>query len=153
MPTLKRVAVRLGAVVALLLTAACALIAWLHFSEWPGGMRSSYDAADYDARLTRIARSATPLIDALNRYRVDHSAFPEEASGLAPYLPLEVIPKGRYAAIHSWIYSADQNRRGYSLWYKLGWDPSLNYRFDGSRGEWVFDPGDGSDSKVLLLKP
>jgi hypothetical protein len=39
----------------------------LVFSDWPGGMRPTYVAADYDARLTREAATAMPLIAALNQ--------------------------------------------------------------------------------------
>src|SRR5437660_813631 len=55
--------------------------------EFPGGMRPSYKAANYDPRLTREASTAMPVIAALNRYRSKHAAFPAVASQLAAYLP------------------------------------------------------------------
>jgi hypothetical protein len=54
--------------------------------EFPGGMPPSYQAVDYDPRLTREASTATVVIAALNRYHSKHSVFPAVASQLAPYL-------------------------------------------------------------------
>jgi hypothetical protein len=40
---------------------------------------------------------------------------------------------------------------GYTLSKKLGWDPTLHYRFEQGRGHWVFEPGDGSPEREISL--
>ena len=112
--------------------------------EWPGGMRSSYPAKDYDPRLTREAATGLPLIAAINRYHEENSAFPATKADLA-------VPSDK--AESRWDYRRDQDGSGYSLFHPLGWDPSLQYRSNGTQGQWVFDPGDGSEEKPILLKP
>lgn len=56
-------------------------------------------------------------------------------------------------AKEGWVYTRSEDGSGYSLFLPLGWDPSLSYRYRGSKGQWVFDPGDGSDEKILTLNP
>jgi hypothetical protein len=53
--------------------------------------------------------------------------------------------------MHGFYYYGGGDR--YTLTKKLGWDPILRYEFDGGRGTWVFDPGDGSGSTVIALSP
>jgi hypothetical protein len=50
-------------------------------------------------------------------------------------------------------YDRGQNGSSYTLYVKLGWDPTLQYRFDGLQGLWYFDPGDGSEGKLIKLNP
>jgi hypothetical protein len=113
-------------------------------SELPGGMRPSYDASDFDPRLTREAGSARGHIEAIDRYRRERAALPASEADLAPYLGA--------SSSASWRYTR-RGKDGYSLWHKLGWDPSLRYEVDGAATRWVFDPGDGSAEKVLQLRP
>ncbi len=56
-------------------------------------------------------------------------------------------------AARGWLYYRKPDGSGFSLSHGLGWDPVLLYEFDGSRGQWIFDPGDGSDRKAILLQP
>ena len=123
--------------------------------EFPGGMPPSYPAANYDPRLTREASTAKVVIAALNRYRSDHSAFPAVASQLTPYLPSASATPGdlKNGFVCGWSYWKTDNGRGYDLARKLGWDPVLHYEYHGSEGRWIFDPGDGSTSKTIILKP
>jgi hypothetical protein len=123
--------------------------------EFPGGMRPSYPAADYDPRLTREASTATPVIAALNRYRSKHSAFPAVASQLASYLPSASAASSdlKDGYVCGWLYWKTDNGRGYRLSRKLGWDPALVYEYHGSKGRWVFGPGDGTAEKPIILKP
>jgi hypothetical protein len=123
---------------------------WIFASEWPGGMRPSYHATDHDLRLTYAARGARPVVEALDRYRRDHGAFPAEAGALAPYLGA-TGPKVSHAEMHGFDYDGGGDR--YVLSKKLGWDPTLRYEFEGGRGAWVFDPGDGSNATVIALSP
>jgi hypothetical protein len=124
-------------------------------SEFPGGMRPSYEAANYDPRLTREASTATVVIAALNHYRSKHSVFPAVASQLAPYLPsASATPDAlKHGFVCGWYYWKTDNGRGYDLARKLGWDPVLHYEYHSSKGRWVFDPGDGSADKTIILKP
>jgi hypothetical protein len=125
------------------------------YKEWPGGMRPSYAAADYDPRLTRVAATAAPLIDALERYHDDHSAFPAHAADFVSYLssppPEPPTPGSDY--ILDWQYFKHTTNVGYILYRSLGWDPTLQYHHDGSKAHWVFNPGDGSPEKNIILEP
>jgi hypothetical protein len=137
-----------------LLSIAIALAAFLWFSEWPGGMRSSYPAADYDPRLTREAATGTPLIAALKRYHEEHAAFPDHAADFASYLPNPPEQLGTQSPyILDWRYYRLKKSGGYVLTRKLGWDAKLLYYYDGPGTRWVFDPGDGTPTKTIILKP
>ena len=74
---------------------------------------------------------------ALNgRYRAEHGQFPAEVSALG-------------VASDGWVYSVQPS--GYVLSKKLGWDPTLQYRFELGRERWVFEPGDGSPEREITL--
>ena len=47
----------------------------------------------------------------------------------------------------------DGDGRSYTLSTKLGWDPRLVYRRGPKGAQWIFEPGDGSDEKVIDLRP
>jgi hypothetical protein len=112
----------------------------------PGGMRPSYQATDRDPRLTRAARSATKLIAALERYHEDHHEFPSDGNAAALGAGW-----GEEPSMEDWNYR--RTPAGYHLWHKLGWDPALIYELDGVTGRWIFDPGDGSPTKTIVLSP
>jgi hypothetical protein len=145
--------------VLLLVLLAVAGVAVLHdisgAPKFPGGMPPTYNAANYDPRLTREASTATVVIAALNRYRSKHSAFPAAASQLAPYLPYATAASSslRHGFVCGWYYEKTSNGRGYALSRSLGWVPCLRYEYHGSKGRWVFVPGDGTPEKPLILKP
>ncbi len=123
--------------------------------EFTGGMPPTYAASSYDPRLTREATTAKVVISALNRYHRVHSGFPDAASQLAPYLPpMSATPIAlKHGFVCGWSYLRTDDGKGYHLWRKLGWDPALEYEFHGSKGRWVFEPGDGSADKEITLKP
>jgi hypothetical protein len=102
---------------------AVGLVAYLLvFSDWPGGMRPTYAAADYDARLTREAATAMPLIAALNRYRDEHAGFPAHAADLISYL-VSASPGPLTASIDDilgWRYAQGEKGVSYILSRKLG---------------------------------
>jgi hypothetical protein len=112
-------------------------------SEWPGGVRPSYDARDDDPRLTVIAAEALPIIDALERYHEAHQAYPG-ADDAAALLPPEIA---------GWSYLRGDDASSYSLSRKLGWDTALAFRRDAKGSQWVFQPGDGSDDVPIILHP
>ena len=99
-------------------------------------MPPTYAAQDHDTRLSRVAATARPLIDALTRYQLQHGEFPSNIGELGVAAP-------------DWIYARQPS--GYTLWKKLGWDPLLAYRFDQGRGRWVFEPGDGGPEREITL--
>jgi hypothetical protein len=119
-------------------------------------IRWDYPAADYDPMLTREAARALPLIKAIDRYRGEHSSLPADMADLASYLPARPKPPKLptpESAKAQWRYLR-LGVASYDLYLKLDWDPSLHYRFEGSKGYWYFDPGDGNeDFKIIKLNP
>ena len=121
-------------------------------------IRSDYPAVDYDSMLTREAARALPLIKAIDRYRGEHARLPADLADLGPYLPARSKrPKASVPTPEDmkpeWMYTRTGST-SYDLFLKLDWDPSLNYRCEGSKGYWYFDPGDGSDNiKIIKLNP
>jgi hypothetical protein len=146
---MKRFRWRLGGCFLTVLLVVVAGIGFLYF-YFP-----VYNPVNYDLRLTLEASTATPVIAALNRYRSRHSAFPVFASQLASYLPPESATSNgvRYSFIRGWYYRKSFNGRGHCLKRSLGWDPVLSYVYDGSKGRWVYNPGDGTPEIPIILKP
>jgi len=134
------------------LALACLAVWLLFFSSWPGGMRPTYEATDYDPRLTRVAKTAKAAIAAVEAFHREHSVYPSEAAALGPYLP-SAPPTAKAPEICGWYYSRNPDGSGYTLARKLGWDPCLLYERDGSRVRWVFATGDGSPDQTILLRP
>lgn len=137
MPRVKQVLV--GGLVATGLGGVAAFVAWCVYF-FPGGLRSSYNAVDGDFLLTREARTAKPIIAAIEAYRREHGHVPPD---------LTVVPGARETA---WRYVA-VNPRAYALSLKLGWDPDLRYEVEGEVARWVFEPGDGSTTRTIALTP
>ena len=131
-----------------------------------GGLHSGYRARDGDLLLTRIARSALPIIGTLDRYKATHGVFPNsasaaDASALASDLPpsVKVVRQGGWLAFETggpspWTYYLlGSDGRSYTLSTKLGWDPRLAYRRSPAGAQWIFEPGDGSDQRFIDLRP
>jgi len=147
---------------ALLIGGAVGLMAFL---EYPGGMRSSYRAADHDRRLTGIAREAIPIITALDGFYLRHGACPqptaaEEIAEWQSGLPASLTAQrhGRFIVITGptvgpgWIYDiSEPDPSECSLSRKLGWDPALVWLKRSDGAHWVFVPGDGSADKPIRI--
>jgi hypothetical protein len=118
----------------------------------PGGMSGTYAAADFDWRLTRKAKSAVPIIQAIDAFYKEHQAYPPDVKALAEYLPASMTKPGS-EMIGVWGYRPDAPSAGYVLWQKLGWDPSLEFRSDHRKTFWVLEPGDGGPEKQIQLNP
>jgi hypothetical protein len=162
--SLRTIAKVVLALAALLVAAAVAVIGLAIFFEYPGGMASSYRAADHDRRLTPIARSAAPIIAAIDRFyaandqcpRVNESDLSQLRANLPPDLAgtlqgraIEFRPPG---AVSGWLYYASNtDPSSCALSYKLGWDPALEWSRQGARTTWTFVPGDGSDDRTIVL--
>ena len=143
-----RRAIKIAVGVAILPLAFVAAPYVMNWLELPGSMPSDYPAKDYDARLTREARGAKPVIDALQRYYAKHSAYPEHAKDIVPFLSTHAIAQEN--DLLGWKYSRSYNGPGYELCRELGWDIGLRFRCDPSQAQWVFDRGDG-DAKVPII--
>ena len=112
-----------------------------------------YRVVDYDPGLTREAATAKPVIAALNRYYHQHGRFPDAASRLAPYLPSGLANPAalKNNIINAWVY-----RSYYGNDYQLGLvsgreEPMLRYKYEGSKGHWVYD--NGSTEIPIRLNP
>ncbi len=114
-----------------------------------GGISSHYPAVDEDPWLTVQAGSALPLVEALERYRNTHSHYPKEKSDLVRFMHLAATKDKENLEL--WRYISDP--KGYRLRLSLGWDPTLEYEQSGSTTRWLFDPGDGSPVKAIVLHP
>lgn len=113
-----------AATIAAGVTALAALLLWL------------YKTNDQAAVLRETAATAYPLITAIEGYLSQHGRVPAD-------LPLQQSPTPG-----GWTYTAI-GQRGYDLHKKLGWDPSLRYRYRDGRAEWIFDPGDGTPERIV----
>jgi hypothetical protein len=132
----------------------CAVVYALYFSDWPGGMRPSYRASDYDSRLTAEAKSAIPIAKAIKAYFAAHGNYPSNTTQLQVDLPTSHFsPEDDCGGVDGWTYYTGPGVTGFTLSRKLGWDPSLQYSWDGTAETWVFDPGDGSPRKLVALRP
>lgn len=123
-------------------------------AEVPGRKAPADHPDDRDPRLTALARSAQPLIAAIERFRAANRHFPSVAEAAA--LEIERV-KGRdlgtFAALGEWLYYPERDGSGYTLSRKLGLDPRLLYQREGTAHRWVYDPGEGSDGKEIVLEP
>ena len=81
--------------------------------------------------LAAAVDSARPLVAALEREHAAQGRLPAQLPELATPRP------------GGWTYTRI-NDHEYDLFRKLGWDESIQYRFRDGRGQWIFDPGDGS---------
>ncbi len=108
-----------------------------------------------EAHLNKVAHSALPIIQGLEQYRAEHQRFPTDPADLTPYLPPVPATPGAMnrSFIRGWYYHRNETGPGYTLACKVGWDPNLVYVCDGSTAHWEFEPGDGSPSKTIHLKP
>ena len=115
------------------------LIAKVH----PGGLRPSYPAQDYDSYLTQIANTATPLFEALAEYKKKNKKYPKSL------LSLKVKTINTANTYRRWQYFTNDGK-SFSLFQRLGWDPSLSY--STSKKSWEFNPGDGAYPKKIKLE-
>jgi hypothetical protein len=154
-----RTGLLVGAGAALLLAAASStLIGPVFLGAF--GLAPSYQARDHDPYLTAVAAEAKPIIGALDAFRARNGACPPAGSDLQNLLPPEVTvsPAGDTFLVRGellrWSYAVSpEGPGGCSLRRKLGWDPSLSWRRAATGDAWVFDPGDGSAGRTIVLDP
>jgi len=112
---------------------SCAVVGFYAYM-WPGGVHPGYRAVDHDLYLTYRARSAKPVIEAVERNRRENGAYPPSVTDTG-----------------EWRYTRTAD--GYVLDLRLGWDPDLLYLVEGNASRWVFEPGDGTEAKTIVLSP
>ena len=114
-------------------------------------MRPSFDAKDFDPRLSKKAASATPIIATIQHYRINHGFFPPNLKAFRDDLPKSCIVD--YDMVDDWRYDRSHDELSFKLVAKLGWDPSLIYEATDTTHAWTFDPGDGSEMKPVKFQP
>ncbi|MES2596434.1 MAG: hypothetical protein V4662_13900 [Verrucomicrobiota bacterium] len=116
------------------------------FMERIGGKRYDPSKAQDLGELRRIIYSVKPLQVAVEKYRQQHRAYPDELDVLTK----EPDEKHYLEAMQSTVPRVSSVRpegNGYQIYIKLGWDPGLFYY--SAENEWIYDPGDGSDTTVI----
>lgn len=135
--------VTLGITTVLLLILALAglsILAGMFSGDWPGGMNGGTPAND--PRLVGQAKSASPIANAIKKYFTAHAGYPARLTEIQSDLPPGYT--------NGWDYIPAPNAKGFSLWRRLGWDPSLEYQWDGHADKWIFHPGDGGPDKMVV---
>lgn len=144
---LRRIAIGLGL---LLVAGSVCTYAILRFTPWLG-FSHTYAARDNDPYLTEIAKTAMPVIVAVKNEFSANGAYPKALTQIRTQLATQKIANINSDIVNGWHYTRSFNGEGFSLVCPLGWDPSLNYEWDGHREVWVFDPGDGSGPTTIRL--
>jgi hypothetical protein len=124
----------------------------IEFTDYPWVWRSTYVPSDGDWALTRKARTAMPMIDALHQYHRLHGNFPSDVSQLAQLLPVGSVNSAG-TSVNGWIYDPLAKADTFRLSLKVGWDPGLVYHGTGTSGDWAFEPGDGDPETKIALHP
>ena len=104
--------------------------------------RTAYEGGRYGSAGHRRTR----------QYHEEHGEYPSGVECLRQLPPESSIDEGRQE-VDGWRYLPTAMPAGFTLSNSLGWDPALEYRWDGVVGIWVLVPGDGSDEKVIRLDP
>ena len=84
-----------------------------------------------------LLRQGVPIIEKVESYESRTGRLPEKLEDLG-------VHPSQYPRVS---YTPESNY--YTLWIKLGWDPSLT--FSSQDRSWTFDPGDGSPRKIIKL--
>jgi hypothetical protein len=139
----------------ILLLFACGILSGLLILKWLGMFGEIAAGHNYDPhdsgdlqRLQAIARTAQPLIAALDRYKVARNSYPKALADI----PFEYFPHQPVIDGDVWgnfrYYARDLSR--YTLSTRLSHDSSLDYVHDPRYGDhWYFDRGDGSPHTQL----
>jgi hypothetical protein len=112
-------------------------------------------------RLRKLAKTAVPLIDALENFREDRGYYPESLNELYPdYLnsSFKTIVDGYdgdeyfvnlYLKGRQWSYYMNRKHDCFLLDIKLWWETSLYYNSEEKK--WYYDPGDGTDITIIEI--
>jgi hypothetical protein len=116
---------------------------------------SMMSAARFDAtdpRLPQIAKSASSVASAIKKYFAAHAAYPPNLPAVKVYLPPDCqLSSGGH--VNGWEFVPTRNAAGFSLFYRLSNDRSLEYQWDGVTETWTFHPGDGGPNSPIIPAP
>ncbi len=115
------------------------------------GDKTSTTETDWEWK--RRALVARPIIEALHQHKAKNGAYPADDSPQIPSILKSSAIPGNPEGINDWAYHQTSNPPGFTLTNKLGWNASFEYRFNGSTGAWVYNPGDGKPEKNIKLDP
>lgn len=132
---------------ALLFGIMAALFFFAKYGGWTGGRRYDPSKPRDISEIRRIIYSVQPLQSTLGDYHQQHRTYPEKLDALTMKQKhyLEEMAGTGYGPR---ILSLSREGSGYQLYIKLGWDPALYYH--SASDEWVYDPGDGSATTVIV---
>lgn len=139
------------ALVFLIIVGVVGLYILVYYYEWP--ISPPYSAKDFDRGLTKIAKTALPIINAMDNHFQRNGKYPEKFDEFKIYFPNAIHfpdPDMETYEYNGWSYYRIKTETGYRLWRSLGRDPSLKYISDNK--QWIFDPGDGTEVKSINLK-
>jgi hypothetical protein len=117
---------------------------FLSLGERVGGHRYDISKAGDLTILRRLTYQYEPLLQTLEKYRQAHAKYPgnlNEVEFSQPHYLQDVNDTYPLA------YSLNDDRQGFRLYLKLGWDPAL--RYDSTMHQWKYDPGDGTEEALI----
>jgi hypothetical protein len=140
----------LASIVAAAAVAAAAMIVL----EFPEGMPWSFRARDGDPGLTRAARRALPLAAAVDRFRATSGACPSSRIPADVAAILALLPADQRATAGGAEFSVSPTSPAICrVAVRLTHDEILYRESDGTTVRWVYDPGDGTDTRPVTLAP
>jgi len=100
-------------------------------------------------KLIAIAKTAQPLLDALELYKANNGSYPKALDKIPSEL---LVPNPQFGGDWRGFFYIQESEASYSLYYKLGWDPFLSYchQVNGRNG-WFYEPDDGSQEANLRI--
>jgi hypothetical protein len=96
--------------------------------------------------LRRIIYSVKPVQVALEKYRQEKGAYPDDLEVITKELGEKHYLEAMQFGVPR-LSSVRPEGSGYQIYIKLGWDPALFYY--SAKNEWVYDPGDGAETTVI----
>lgn len=111
-------------------------------------------------RLADMARDVSPLVGSLERYRRDKGTYPAKPSDLDNRMPADVLADIADGGISFdigggaiWVYTRDDDGKGYSLERHFGDGASLTLNVDADGRGWEYAASDDEDAKPVALDP
>lgn len=115
---------------------------------WASGRRYDPSQARDLGDLRRIIYSVKPLQSALEDHSLQHRLYPDQLDVLARKLKeRHYLDEMARSGVVPQITAIQPEGSGYQIYIKLGRDPGLHYY--SSSDEWIYDPGDGSETTVI----
>lgn len=130
----------------LALNIVAAMFLFSMLMERIGGKR--YDPSNPKdlVEMRRIIYSVKPVQVALEKYRQEKGAYPDDLEVITKELGEKHYLEAMQFGVPR-LSSVRPEGSGYQIYIKLGWDPGLFYY--SAENEWIYDPGDGADTTVI----